>query len=193
MSFIALSSLLDVPQMTPPPLKLPSCQSFQGGRGRVLSSCSTCQVLLTPRDHLHLSVRSLLSSSRLFVWKHGGAAHRPGEAEADQRAGHRRARRCGGDQAELQPTPSLHPGEGPERRHSPGLLLRPGPHRPGPPGGPLDPHPAVLLRDGPQGRSSRSSLLSDGGNEFTDHSGNNKSSYFQLLINDSLHVFLKSP
>lgn len=34
------------------------------------------------------------------------------------RAGHRGARRCCRDQAELQPTPAFHAGEGPERGHS---------------------------------------------------------------------------
>ena len=62
-------------------------------------------------------------------------AQRPGAAEADQRAGHRGAGGRGGDQAELQPTPALHAGEGPQRRDAPGLLLRAGAHRSGPPDG----------------------------------------------------------
>lgn len=47
----ASSSLLDTapppPLQAPPPLKLPSCQSCQSGRGCAWSSCSTCQVLFT--------------------------------------------------------------------------------------------------------------------------------------------------
>ena len=85
---------------------------------------------------------------------HGHPAHRPGEEEADQHQGHRGSGECGGAEEGLQQTPALHPGEGQEHRHSPGLLLRPGPHRQGPPGGSLDPDPAVLLRGRPQGKTA---------------------------------------
>lgn len=77
--------------------------------------------------------------------RHGEASDRPGEAQADQHQGHRGGGERGGAEEGLQPSPALHPGEGQEHRHAPGLLLRPGSHREGPPGGQVDPNAAVLL------------------------------------------------
>lgn len=81
-----------------------------------------------------------------------------GEEEADQRPRYRRGRRCGCHQEDVQPAPPLHPGEGQERGHPQGLLLRPRAHRQGSPGVQVDQNPAVLLREGPQGEAEAASM-----------------------------------
>lgn len=87
--------------------------------------------------------------------RHGETSDRPGEAQADQHQGHRGGGERGGAEEGLQPSPALHPGQGQEHRHAQGLLLRPGSHREGPPGGQVDPNPAVLLWNRPEGKKNK--------------------------------------
>lgn len=75
----------------------------------------------------------------------GDSSHRPGEAQADQHQGDRRSGECGRAEERLQPAPALHARQGPERRDAARLLFRAVAHGARSPGGPLDPHTAVLL------------------------------------------------
>lgn len=83
--------------------------------------------------------------------RHVDAEQRSREEEADLGARHRRRRERRELQEDVQQAPALHPGERPQCRHEPRLLLRPGPQRQGQPRVTVDPHPAVLLRERSEG------------------------------------------
>lgn len=116
----------------PPPFCIHQSAAARGGARRL--KCAT----FSPR-------RFTSSSEPATPVRHGETSDRPGEAQADQHQGHRGGGERGGAEEGLQPSPALHPGQGQEHRHAQGLLLRPGSHREGPPGGQVDPNPAVLL------------------------------------------------
>lgn len=87
--------------------------------------------------------------------RHVQTSHRLREAQADQHQGHRGRGERGRAEEGLQPPLALHPGQGQEHCNAPGLLLCPGAHCQGSPGGQMDPDAAVLLRGRPQGKDRR--------------------------------------
>jgi len=77
-----------------------------------------------------------------------------GETQADQCQVHIGRRGRGGHEEDVQPAPALHAGQGQERGHHPGLLLRASPFGQGQSDIPVDQNATIPLRRQPEGEES---------------------------------------